>query len=111
MMKKASTVPDLDLSTLQRQPVFVFTTDIDWAPEWAIQEMLRLFDHEQMPLTPFLTHDSAALRARYGTPSMRARAGLHPNFLPGSSHGERPEQVIDSVCRLWPEAHGFRSHC
>lgn len=106
-------VPSISPWTLTRAattPVFCFTSDIDWAPEWAIADTLALFDRFDVPLTPFVTHDSPLLRARYGKPGMRRRVGLHPNFLPGSSHGSDPETVIDHVCRLWPEAVAFRAH-
>jgi ubiquinone/menaquinone biosynthesis C-methylase UbiE len=101
---------DLNVAALRQQPVFDFTTDIDWAPEWAVRDLLAMFDREGVPLTPFLTHESPALRERYDAPGMRQRVGLHPNFLPGSSHGAAPEAVVQYVCGLWPEAVSFRAH-
>jgi hypothetical protein len=73
------------------EPVYCFTCDIDWAPEWAISDTLSFFSERALPLTPFLTHSSAALNERYDRPEMRRRAGLHPNFLPNSSHGRSRE--------------------
>lgn len=92
-------------------PVFCFTTDVEWSPEWAIADVLDFFRERGIPLTPFLTHESPLLRAAYERPEMRRRAGLHPNFLPGSSHGRTRDEVIDSVLGLWPDAVSFRSHC
>jgi hypothetical protein len=37
--------------------------------------------------------------------------GLHPNFLPGSTHGASVEEVIATTRALWPDAVSFRSHC
>jgi ubiquinone/menaquinone biosynthesis C-methylase UbiE len=102
--------PELDCRELLQQPIFCFTADIDWASEAAIQSTLRLFDSYNIPLTPFITHDSPALRMRYATPELKAQVGLHPNFLPNSSHGNTVSEVIDHVQNLWPEARGFRSH-
>jgi hypothetical protein len=41
---------------------------------------------------------------------MRTRVGLHPNFLPNSTQGTQPDEVIDFVCKLWLDAVCFRSH-
>ena len=106
-----SAFKELDFSGLTAAPVYVFTTDIDWAPEWAIREMLRVFDRFEVPLSPFLTHDSHILKERYGTSEMKRRAGVHPNFFPKSSHGGTTEHVVEYVGNLWPDAIGFRSHC
>jgi len=77
------------------QPVFCFTSDIDWAPEWAISETLRFFEDIRTPLTPFLTHESKAIREHFGETEMSLRVGVHPNFLPSSTHGRTPSEVID----------------
>lgn len=92
------------------EPVFCFTTDIEWAPEWAIDEVLSFFAERELPLTPFLTHRSAVFTTRYDRPGMHAQVGLHPNFLPGSSHGKTTDEVVATSFELWPHARGFRSH-
>jgi len=99
------------LTWLRETPVFCFTSDIEWSPEWAIEETLRFFFGASAPLTPFVTHDSSAVRARYGSADLRRCVGVHPNFLPGSSHGATTQEVVAHVQTLWPEATGFRSHC
>ena len=96
---------------LEEKPAFCFTTDIEWAPEWAIEELFALAERHDVPLTPFVTHESAAVRKRFSDPARRRLAGVHPNFLPGSTHGADVPAVIDHVLRLWPEAVSFRSHC
>ena len=97
------------LDELRTKPVYCFTTDIDWAAEGIIDEMLTVFERRQIPLTPFVTHDSAVLRERYSQ-SVAGDAGVHPNFLPGSTHGSTTEEVIDHVVELWPSAESFRAH-
>jgi hypothetical protein len=92
-------------------PIFCFTTDVEWAPEWAIADLFGFFRECRIPLSPFLTHASPIVRELYAPPEMRRRLGLHPNFLPGSSHGKTRDEVIDAVFALWPDAVGFRSHC
>jgi hypothetical protein len=98
--------------TLEASPL-CFTTDIEWAPEWAIRDLFTLADEHGVPLTPFLTHRSDYLASRFGIRDVISRGdvGLHPNFLPGSTHGATVDEVIASTKTLWPDAVSFRSHC
>ena len=96
---------------LTERPAFCFTTDIEWAPDWAIEDLFSLADTYEIPLTPFLTHRSAYLTGRLADTRLARAAGLHPNFLPGSTHGSSVAKVIDHVVALWPSARSFRSHC
>jgi len=59
--------------------------------------------------TAYATHTSEAL-AKAETAG-EVRIGLHPNFLPQSSHGETREDVIKHIFDLFPKARSFRSHC
>ncbi len=95
---------------LAEQPTFCFTTDIEWAPEWAIEDLFALADEHSVRLTPFVTHASKHLAQRFADAAPGA-VGLHPNFLPGSTHGSSVGAVIDHVTALWPSAHSFRAHC
>lgn len=91
------------------RPLFCFTTDIEWAPEWAIADTFALADEHGVPLVPFVTHPSELVASRFG-PRL-AGAGVHPNFLPGSTHGGTVDEVIAAVRALAPDARSFRSHC
>lgn len=90
-----------------------FTTDIEWAPDWAIRDLYELADEHGVPLTPFLTHRSDYLARRFGMRDATSSGdvGLHPNFLPGSTHGASVDEVIATARALWPDAVSFRSHC
>ena len=98
--------------TLETSPL-CFTTDIEWAPDWAIRDLFVLADEYGVPLTPFLTHRSEYLASRFGMRDVISSGdvGLHPNFLPGSTHGASVDQVIATTKALWPDAVSFRSHC
>jgi len=99
------------MSDLARTRVMCFTTDIEWAPEWAIRETYALADRYGIPLTPFVTHDSPYLSSRLVTREERGDVGVHPNFLQPSTHGKTTEEIIDHVMALWPEARSYRCHC
>jgi len=93
---------------LFEKPVFVFTTDIDWASEHCIQTLLAAMQERGVTPTAFATHKSPVLSAANAAGIVNV--GLHPNFLPGSSHGDTREKVIDHVFTLFPNARSFRSH-
>jgi len=92
---------------IQKEPIFVFTVDIDWASEDAIKCFLDLFEKYDIPMTIFLTHESKVLR-EYKKSSVHY--GIHPNFLPDSSQGNSIDAVIDYCLKLVPNVECFRSH-
>ena len=90
------------------RPVFVLTADLDWASDYCLNS-LASFAHER-GITPtlFVTHDSpavAALRAE-----RCVECGIHPNFLPGSTHGEEPAAVIAHLLSIVSEPVATRCH-
>lgn len=90
------------------KPVFVFTTDIDWASEHCIETLLGDMRDRGVIPTAFATHESPVLAK--AEMAGEIKIGLHPNFLPGSSHGQTREEVVDHIFKLFPNARCFRSH-
>lgn len=90
-------------------PVVVLTSDQDWAPAWTCRALLDAAAERGLPLHAFRTSASAELdrAAAEGTIGQ----GWHPNFLPGSSHGTTPDEVVASCRALVPGARTARSHC
>jgi ubiquinone/menaquinone biosynthesis C-methylase UbiE len=84
------------------------TADLDWTSEYAIQGFLDLTREFGITPTVFATHRSAALERAQAAGA--AEIGLHPNFLPGSTHGHDVESVVEHVCALYPEARSYRAH-
>ncbi len=84
------------------------TFDIDWAPDWCVEVCADLVHNANLRATFFVTHESdilADLRKRDGI-----ELGIHPNLLPGSTHGEGTEVVLDHCISLVPEARAMRTH-
>ena len=96
------------LAELGAKPIFCFTSDIDWADDEMIAFAYSIFDEYEVPITPFLTHDSEFLKRRFA--NFEFRVGLHPNFLSGSTHGEDINQILDHVVSLNPSSTFFRCH-
>jgi SAM-dependent methyltransferase len=90
-------------------PFFCLTSDLDWASDYALQLFLDLVGEFGVKPTLFATHESELLRVAHAKGQIEV--GIHPNFLPGSSHGGDVLTVVDHLCRLFPTARTFRSHC
>ena len=90
------------------EPVFCFTSDIDWASEDAIQLFFQEINPSAIKLTTFVTHKSEVIEDFKNKGEIEL--GIHPNFLPGSSHGNDFRSVIESTLKFAPNAKSFRSH-
>lgn len=109
--------PDIIEETLTRlnkpriwdeEPVFCFTSDIDWASEDVLEIMFEKIEAYQIKLTTFVTHYSELIEQKFGMG--KVERGIHPNFLSNSSHGSSFVEVIENCIRFAPESIGFRSH-
>lgn len=91
------------------EPLFCLTSDVDWASEACIQDLYGIVQRFDITPTFFGTHasQSISLWEKQGSIDL----GMHPNFLPGSTHGQNTEEIIDHVFSLFPKAQCFRSHC
>ena len=87
----------------------VLTIDIDWAPDFTIDFIAEQLISRQVRATWFVTHMSPAI-ARLKRYSNLFELGIHPNFLPGSTHGDTPDAVLRHCMSLVPEASSVRTH-
>ena len=90
------------------EPVFAFSSDLDWASEAVMNEYLRLIPVEELKMTFFVTHHSEIVHKLVS--QKKADRGIHPNFLPDSSHGNSFKEIIETCRAFAPEAIGSRSH-
>lgn len=85
--------------------LFALTMDTDWVPQFVLDDVLDLLREHHVPATVFCTG------AYSGLDGDLFEAGMHPNFLPGSSHGSTEEECFAHVRSILPRALGMRSHC
>jgi len=85
------------------------TLDIDWAPDWAIDAVCAILKENGARATWFVTHMSPAVERLQANHEL-FELGLHPNFLPGSTHGDSEDAVLRHMRALLPEATAMRSH-
>ncbi|WP_300800178.1 hypothetical protein [uncultured Desulfovibrio sp.] len=83
---------------------FSLTFDTDWVPQFILDDVLSLLQDAGLPGTFFCTSPYAPFPATM-------EAGLHPNFLNGSTMGSSEEECLAFIRRLYPQAIGSRSHC
>jgi hypothetical protein len=86
----------------------LITLDVDWAPDWMIEEVAQRLIKARVRATFFATHESSATRALEREPLFEV--GVHPNFLPGSSHGNTPEEALRTMRTMFPHASAVRTH-
>lgn len=88
--------------------MIAFTSDIDWAPDEVIRDMMSLFETYQIRCTLFATHKSAAINS---CNKNLFEIGIHPNFnslLEGK--GGSVDGILDEILNIVPDAKGIRSH-
>lgn len=90
------------------EPVFCFTTDIDWASEAVLNAFFKELDLNSLKLTAFVTHSSPLIDDLFQ--QKKIERGIHPNFLQNSSHGTTFREVAETCISYAPEAFGFRCH-
>jgi hypothetical protein len=88
---------------------FVLTFDLDWAPDFMIEEIASWMRDERVRSTWFVTHGCKALEKLRDAPDL-FELGIHPNLLPGSTQGETPEKVLSHLLDIVPEARSVRFH-
>ena len=88
---------------------FILTLDVDWAPDFMIRETAEILLKHRVSATWFVTHASPAIDELRQHRELFELA-IHPNFLPGSTHGSDPRSVLEHCLELVPEAFSMRTH-
>ena len=94
------TLPSLNCAAL--------TFDVDWAPDWCVSLCARICEEHGVNATFFATHRSRVIEELTHNPLFEV--GIHPSFLPASSHGKDPRSVLDYCLGLVPGATAMRTH-
>ena len=73
------------------------TFDIDWAPEYMINDVINILNHYDVNSTFFVTHESETIKK---TNESQIEIASHLYVSPNSSQGNKLEMVIDKL-RSW----------
>jgi hypothetical protein len=92
---------------------WLLTLDLDWAPEFVLEDTLELLSVEKVPYTLFVTHDSRV--AKNLDANSLATLGVHPNFNPlmygDFRFGKSTLEVLDYFMSFVPDCTAVRNHC
>ena len=88
---------------------YSLTFDVDWAPDFIIESVAEMLLANSIKCTWFVTNLSPAIEKLF-VHSELFEFGLHPNFLPGSSHGNTEKDVMNYLKNILPGAHIVRTH-
>ncbi|MDC1527545.1 hypothetical protein N8600_00615 [Gammaproteobacteria bacterium] len=86
---------------------YALTFDVDWAPDSSIQICLDLLCRFGVKATFFATHHTDMNKEIV---LQGHNLGIHPNFLPGSTHGNYVEEIIAACLSFAPNAKCMRTH-
>jgi hypothetical protein len=91
------------------------TFDLDWACDGVLTYSIDLIENAGVEATWFVTHDTPLLARLRANP--RFELGIHPNFndlMFGSEAASDaagcPEDIVETLLRIVPEAVSVRSH-
>lgn len=93
---------------LQSHRYCSLTSDQDWAPEWALSDLLDFAADLALPLHVFRTSPSAVLD--YAVRCGQITQGWHPNFRADSSHGATPTEVVRTLHGMFGPTAYARTH-
>jgi len=88
------------------KPIFILTSDQDWAPTWAVSSFLETTG--DIPVHIFRTNPCPLLDLAFK--SGKITQGWHPNLLHNSSHGDTQEKVIKYMVKHFPNCNTARNH-
>jgi len=84
------------------------TLDVDWAPDWMIEEVAEILIENKVKATWFATHRSQVID--WLEKEDLFEVGIHPNFCRNSTHGTTEDEVLKYIRELFPEAISMRAH-
>ena len=87
----------------------IITIDIDWAPDFIIDDIASVLQAKEVRATWLVTHPCAAVDRLRARPDL-FELGVHPNFLPGSTQGSTPAEILSYVKSIVPDAISVRTH-
>ena len=87
----------------------ILTLDVDWAPDFVIDQVAHTLIENKVKATWFVTHHSEAID-RLKEHKELFELGIHPNMLLGSTHGRTEEQVLTHIKEIVPDAISMRTH-
>lgn len=84
------------------------TFDIDWAPDFMIEEIINILEIYSIKATFFATHESKVLQNLNS--SKNYEVGLHPYIGKNSTQGRDSNEILTKLKNTYPDSEGCRFH-
>lgn len=110
---KTKKISEINTDSLSWKNFIFLTFDLDWAPDFVLQDTLDLLEPYDISATFFVTHETQLLERIRQNP--KYEMGIHPNFddliLSGPIKGlDNADLRISQLKKIIPEAVSIRSH-
>jgi hypothetical protein len=86
----------------------IITLDCDWAPDFILENVAKILQKYNVKSTWFITNDSPIIEQI--KKSNLFELGIHPNFNINSTQGKNPDDVLNNLTSLIPNATSIRTH-
>ena len=86
----------------------ILTFDIDWAPDYIINDISDRLKKLKIKSTWFVTHDSPAIQKL--KKNSLIELGIHPNFFSNSTQGKNIDEILRNLKKIVPNAKSIRTH-
>ena len=86
----------------------LLTFDIDWAPNFVLEDVSNLLKKHKIKATWFVTHDSPIIQKF--SKETNYELGIHPNFNSLSTQGSNPREILKNLKKIVPNSVSSRSH-
>jgi len=83
------------------------TFDIDWAPDFCIEPILKNLKKKKIKATFFVTHKTDIIADIYRDGH---NIGIHPNFFKGSTQGKGNLNIVENLLSLSKNINSIRIH-
>ena len=84
------------------------TFDIDWVPDFILEDVSYLLKKHKIKATWFVTHDSPIIQKF--SEETNYELGIHPNFNSLSTQGSNPREILKNLKKIVPDLVSLRSH-
>lgn len=86
----------------------ILTLDVDWAPDFIIEDIAKRISKKKIKATWFITHYSEIIESLKLNPLFEL--GIHPNFNTNSTQGKDPDDILKNLKKIIPKAKSIRTH-
>ena len=82
--------------------------DIDWANDFLLEEVIKIINNKNVKITWFITHETPIIEKL--KKDKKYELGIHPNFLPNTTQGNSPTEILSNLKKIVPKAVSVRTH-